>query len=453
MFRRPYAWIFGALISLTCFTNYAPFRIAIPYEQYQLPNGLNVILSPDKGPGVAISVWQKVGSNDEVKGRSGLAHLFEHLMFEGSEHVPSDPFALLESVGAHSLNASTSFERTNYYETVPSDQLELALAVESDRMSFLKISQEKLNEQLEVVRREREQRFEAAPYGEASLLFWEQMFPKPHPFHGHIIGSHEDLISATLADVQNFYKKHYGPTNASIALVGDFKVDEAKALIAKYFQTLPATPKTPEPHIPAVVFKDQTILRVEEKLGKLPLLRIAYITPALYQEGDADLDLLGGILSGSENGRLTKALTRDNKLASSVNTYQQSHKELSVFTIEALLNADTKPEDAINVIDKVLASVANNPITAIEIERSRNTFLTAMMLGLQEKGGYKGKAEVLQSYWRFTGDPGFLSKDLERYANVTPGSMTQSVAKYLPPKDKRKILIAAPVTTQIASKE
>lgn len=425
--------------------------ISIPFEKHTLPNGLNLLLSQDKSsPFVAISLWYNVGAVHEHVKKTGLAHLFEHLMFEGTPHVKEDGhFKLLDAAGAFSMNASTSFERTNYYQTVPKNRLELALALEASRMFFLNISQEKLDEQREVVRREREQRFETSPYGVASLKLWQSIFGPNHPFYGRVIGSHEDLQAASLGDVKNFYNRFYGPTNATLTLVGDFEIDEAKKMVEKYFSTLPRSKLELAPKIkPAQIAKEE-IIRHEEKIGRLPLIRMQYLTPSLFQPGDAEMDILADILAGGEHGRLNKALMRENQLAVSVSAYQQSMEQQSIFTIDVLLNDPKLEKDALAAIDKVLLGLKSNPPSKKEVERAQNLILTDFYFGLQEFGGHMGKAEALQSYNRYTKDPGFISKDVKRYQSVNSLTLTDTAQKYLLTKE-RKVLIATPAQNQMA---
>jgi zinc protease len=428
-------------------------QVLLPHEKYTLDNGLDVILSVDKSmPFVAVNVWYQVGSVSEKPHKTGLAHLFEHLMFEGTRQVPaSQHFRLLEKAGAFEVNASTSFDRTNYYQTVPKSQLELALSLESSRMFFLAIDQHKLDEQRAVVRREREQRTETAAYGLATQKLWQSVFAKPHPFFGKVIGSHEDLMAASLDDVQDFYDLHYGPQNASLTLVGDFDEAEAKALINKYFATLPKGEKVPEPILPKFSINKQEIIRVDEKLGKLPLVRIHYLTPALFQPGDAEMDVIAHILTGGEYGRLTKAITRDKQLASAVSAYQQSMDQLSVFTIDAMLNPGVNENLVIEEIDKVIADLLAVPPSQIEIERARNSILKTQLFSLQSIGGHSGRAELLQIYNRFAKNPDYIKQDIMRYQVVDQKALESYAKSYLS-KEARKVLIAKPSVPHVAAK-
>ncbi len=429
-------------------------RLHIPVEKHVLDNGLTVLLSEDHStPFVAVNLWYNVAAKNELRSKTGLAHLFEHLMFEGSRHVSgANHFRLLEKAGAVDVNASTSFDRTNYYETVPRDKLALALSQEASRMFFLNIDQKNLDEQRQVVFQEGKQRIDTMPYGVAALTAWQSIFQRNHPFHGRVLGSTEDLAGASLGDVQNFYDRYYGPSNASLALVGDFNKAEALALVKKYFATLPKAAPMPRATLPKVALSKEEIIRVDEKLGKLPLVRIQYVTPALFRPGDADLDILSHVLTGGEFGRLTKAITRDKQLVSSTAAYQQSFEDVSVFTIDAVLNPDVDENVVVKEIDQVLANLLVHPPTKTEIERARNSILTTQFFGLQNLGGSFGKAEILQTYNRFANNPDFIQQDIMRYNQVDSKSLQTFVAKYLPVGTARKILFAKPVLTKLAQK-
>lgn len=437
----------GLLMATTALAS----RLSLPNNHYYLDNGLKVIFSKDPSPFVALNLWYQVGANNEEPNKTGKAHLFEHLMFEGSKHISDPPghFRILEKAGGFGINASTSFDRTNYYETVPKNELERVLSMESSRMFFLDITQAKLDEQREVVRREREQRYETQPYGMATLKLWESIFPKNHPMHGRVIGSHEDLKASSLNDVQSFYDRYYGPSNACLTLVGNFDEDEAKKLINKYFASLPKTEPIKPAVVPEVKIDGQEIIKFDEKLGKVPLIRFQYITPALFAPGDAELDVLAHILAGGEFGRLTKAITRDKPLASSVSAYQQSLEHLSVFSIDVVLNPAVEANAVISEVDQVLASLVSEPVQELEIDRARNSILTDQFFGLQE---LSARAEMLQIYNRFAKNPDSINQDFERYRAVDQESIKVSAQKYLPVGQGRKILIAQPASNSVATK-
>lgn len=427
-------------------------KMSLPSEKLSLNNGLSVILSEDHStPFVSVNIWYGVGAVHEQPHRTGLAHFFEHLMFEGSKHVKEgEHFSVLENAGASDLNASTSFDRTNYYQTVPKSQLELVLNMESSRMFWLVINPTTVQAQRDVVKNERRQRYETSPYGNALLKLWENIFPKNHPYHGQVIGSHEDLEAATIEDIQAFYDRYYSPSNATITIVGDFERNHALALIEKYFATLPKTPVPALPALPEVKITKQEIIRVDEKIGQLPLIRMQYITPALFWPGDADMDLLAHVLTGTQNARLTKALTRDKPLANSISASQQSFAQTSVFSIDALLNPGVDENEVIKELDRVLADLATHPITQVELDQARNATLTDMLFSLQKLGGYGGRSELLQAYNRFAGRPDFLQADINRYQAVTSDSITKAALKYVPAAKARKVLIAKPASFNIA---
>ncbi|WNG13227.1 M16 family metallopeptidase [Cystobacter fuscus] len=423
--------------------------LAIPYDKYALPNGLEVLLARDpKLPVVAVNVWYHVGSYDEQPGRTGFAHLFEHMMFQGSKHVPDDVhIALLEQLGGTDLNGTTNFDRTNYFETVPSNQLATALWLESDRMGFLldALDEKKLHTQQEVVKNERRQGVETRPYGIAQEKFWQTLFPAPHPYHGKVIGSMADLNAATVEDVKAFFRKWYAPANATLAVVGDFEPQEARALIEKYFATLPSTPKPARPEVAPVKLTGEKIVRHDEKIGTLPLVVIGWLTPPYLSEGDAIADMLGNVLGTGKSSRLYKRLVVDKGLAQSVSASQQSLGAQSVFTVEAVARPGVSSDALVKEIDAVLEEMRRAGPTAAELDQARTRFETQMLAGLQSVGGFGGKADTLQSYNHFRGDPGFLVHDLERYDAVTPERVRDFARDTLKPTE-RVVLHAVPST-------
>ena len=423
-------------------------KLKIPFEKYTLDNGLEVILHEDhRLPLVAVSVWYHVGGFHEPKGRSGFAHLFEHMMFQGSAHVGDDKhFAILKRLGASFVNGTTNFDRTNYLETVPANQLESALWLESDRMGFLlnALSKKKLDNQRSVVKNERRQGLETAPYGIAREKLWQALFPKPHPYHGRVIGSMADLDAATVGDVRGFFRTWYSPANATITLAGDFKSAGAKALIKKYFGSLPAKPKPAAPTVKVATLSEQVSLRHDEEVATLAQVTVGWHTPALYAEGDAAADVLATTLAGGKASRLHRRLVRKLQLAQSVSAYQASMGAQSVFMISATARPGVAPAKLLAEIDAVLDRVRTAGVKQGEVTRAKNRYETGFFSGLQRLGGFGGKAERLQSYNHFTRDPGYLQKDLDRYRKVTPGDVKSFVARYLV-KDRRVVMTAVPV--------
>ena len=266
----------------------------LQFEKYTLPNGLEVILSQKRGlPMVAVNLWYHVGPANEEKGRTGFAHLFEHMMFQSSKHVPPDShIRLLEAAGASDLNGTTDYDRTNYFETVPSNQMELALWLESDRMGYLldKVDQAALSNQQDVVRNERRQSVENEPYGFAEEALTQTLFPAGHPYYGNVIGSHEDIQAAKLDDVKKFFRQYYAPNNASLAIVGDFEPAQVKALVQKYFGTLKRGPAVPpiKAETPKITSERRTVVNARVEL---PRVYMAWLTSPILKPGDADADI------------------------------------------------------------------------------------------------------------------------------------------------------------------
>ncbi len=431
--------------------------LALPHEKYTLPNGLEVILAQDKKlPVVSVNIWYHVGAYHEQPGRTGFAHLFEHMMFQGSKNVADDVhISMLEQLGASDLNGTTNFDRTNYFETVPSNHLETALWLESDRMGFLldALNEAKLNTQKEVVKNERRQGVETAPYGLAQEKLWQALFPAPHPYHGAVIGSLEDLDAATPEDVRGFFQKWYAPSNATLAIVGDFDPAKAKALVEKYFGGLPSLPKPQKPEVAPVKLTAEQVIRHDEEIATLPKLSMAWHTPAYFQEGDATADVLATALSTGKASRLYQRLVLDKQLAQSVDATQQSLGAQSVFTIEVVARPGVSTDALKKEVDAILEDIRKKGVTPEEIERARTRYDTRMLAGLQSIGGFGGKADVLQSYNHFVGEPSYVAQDLARYGQVTPEKVKQFATETLRP-DARVVLHAVPpARTPAASKE
>src|SRR5688572_33107144 len=299
----------------------------LQFEKYTLPNGLEVILSQDRRlPMVAVNLWYHVGPANEEPGRTGFAHLFEHMMFQSSKHVPPDShIRLLEAAGASDLNGTTDYDRTNYFETVPSNQVELALWLESDRMGYLldKVDQPALSNQQDVVRNERRQSVENEPYGLAEETLTQSLFPAGHPYYGNVIGSHEDIQAAKLDDVKNFFKQYYAPNNASLAIVGDFEPAQMKALVQKYFGTLKRGPAVPPitADTPKITSERRKVVNARVEL---PRVYMAWLTSPILKPGDADADIAATILGGGRSSRLYKKLVYEKQIAQDVTAQQYS---------------------------------------------------------------------------------------------------------------------------------
>ena len=418
----------------------------LEFEKYTLPNGLEVILSQKRGlPMVAVNLWYHVGPANEAAGRTGFAHLFEHMMFQSSKHVPPDShIRLLEAAGASDLNGTTDFDRTNYFETVPSSQLELALWLESDRMGYLleKVDQAALSNQQDVVRNERRQSVENQPYGLAEEALVQAMFPKGHPYHGYVIGSHEDIQAAQLEDVQTFFRQYYAPNNATMAIVGDFDVAQTKKLVEKYFGTLKRGPAVPAPKADAVRIASERRLTVPSRV-ELPRVYMAWLTPPIFKPGDAEADITGTILGGGRSSRLFKKLVYERQIAQNVSAQQQSLTLGSVFQIEVTARPGHSAEELEKAVDEELAAMRAQPPSMREIEMARNTIETNIIGGLERLGGFGGIADRLNSYNHFLGTPDYLQKDIQRYRAVTPATVQNFVRDNLS-TSARVVLHAVP---------
>lgn len=420
--------------------------IEIPHETYVLDNGLEVILHQDERlPLVAVSIWYHVGAIDEVEGRSGFAHLFEHMMFQASPHVGEDRFfRILEEIGGTSLNGTTNFDRTNYFETVPAHELETVLWMESDRMGFLlaSLTQQALDVQIDVVQNERRQSVENREYGLMDERLTQELYPKPHPYYGSVIGSMDDIGAATLDDVREFFRTYYTPANATLVVAGDFERGEAKALVEKYFGPLKGRPKPPRRDVPPPPITAPKKIDFPEPVAKLPKISIAWRGPSAFEEDTAALDLLSHVISGTRSARLDKAVTFDDQIAQSVTAYFQEHMSGGVFQIDLVVRPGRTLDEAVTAIDGVLDDLRKNPPTAAELRRAKNSQETSIVRGLEQLGGFGGRAERLQLYNHFLQDPDRVAWDLKRYQDVTIEDLSRVLDRYL--TDKRIAIHAVP---------
>lgn len=409
---------------------------SIPFEKYTLKNGLEVILSPDHTlPLVSVNIWYHVGPAYELPGRTGFAHLFEHMMFQGSQHVgPKAHFHYLEAAGASDINGTTSFDRTNYFETVPSNQLDLALWLESDRMGFLlpTLDQEKLANQRDVVRNERRQTHENQPYGVVQEALFHELFPKGHPYYGEVIGSHADIEAARLKDVRDFFRQYYTPNNASLSIAGDFDSKTIKAQVEKYFGTLPSGPPVPKLDVTTPPITSERREVVTDTV-ELPRVYMAWFGPSFLTQGDAENDVLTQILGGGKTSRLYQSLVHDKQIAQSVFANNQSMMLTSVVEIEATARPGVKAEDLEKAIDEVLAKFRAEGPTQQELDRARNVIEAQMIEQLQSTSRV---ADLLNQYNHFLHDPGFLPKDYERYEKITVAALKKRAATGLLPANR-----------------
>jgi len=420
-------------------------KLSVPYTQFKLPNGLNVILHRDTSvPVVSVNVWYHVGSGNERPGRTGFAHLFEHVMFEGSMHVPEGSFDnWLEAAGGNN-NGSTTNDRTNYYEDMPNNALELALFLESDRMGFLLDDKapDKINGQRDVVKNEKRQSVDNQPYGQAFIELPALLYPAGHPYSWSTIGSMEDLTAASFEDVARFFRTYYVPGNASLVIAGDIDIDATRKLVEKWFSDVPAGKPVPPLNAPTVVLDGVKKKTITDRV-QLPRLFLAWHTPALLKPGDAELDIVANVLSGGKNSRLYKRLVYDMQIAQDVNAVQQSQALDSNFMIIATARPGQTLDRIQAVIDEEIDKLRAAPPEPREVQRAINQFEANFFRGMERVGGFGGKANQLNSYYKSAGTPDYFQKDLDRYRALTPADIKAAVEKYLP-KDRRVELSVVP---------
>jgi zinc protease len=422
-----------------------PAPLQIDYSSFTLRNGLHVILHEDHSvPLVSVNLWYHVGSANERQGRTGFAHLFEHLMFMGSGHVKPGEFdTWLESVGGQN-NGSTTNDRTNYYIDVPSNALELALFLESDRMGYLldTMTPMTVDAQRDVVKNERRQSVENQPYGIAEIVLEEMLYPEGHPYHWPVIGYMEDLTAATYDDVVAFFKRYYSPSNASLVVAGDIDPVATRRLVEKWFSDVKPGPP-PEPMtIPGVALSSVQKKTITDRV-QLPRLYLAWLTPRMYAPGDATLDVLSSVLSGGKNSRLYKRLVYEMQIAQSVEAYQASRALSSYFLIEATPRPGHTIEELQKVIDEEIATLQREAPTAHEVQRAINQTESTFFSRLERVGGYRGKAEQLNAYFTNTGDPDWFDEDLARYRAISPSDVRAAAEIFLP-ADRRVELTVVP---------
>ena len=413
--------------------------LSIPYEKYTLENGLEVILHQDnKVPIVAIDVWYHVGAGDETPGKSGFAHLFEHMLFQGSLHVGEDKhFATLQKLGASQVNGSTNFDRTNYYEVIPSHHLETGLWLESDRMGYFlpMLTQKSLDNQIEVVRNEKRQRTDNVPYGLSNEALFQMLYPKGHPYRGIVIGRHEDLTASSLEDVKDFYKKWYTPKNATLVIAGDIDIPETKKLVSKWFATLEGGPKPIHQKVKTPkVQRDRKV--IVDKFAKLRKLSYAWHTPGKFQKGSKELRILAKALT-SDTGRLYKSLVHKRQLAQSVSAYQMSNKLSGVFFLSVMLKPDADQALLESLIEKELSKVQKKPLKPKEIKRAITAIESHSIFRLE---GLLQRAETLHYYNHYLKDPGYLAKDLKAYQQISSQNIQNAAATYLKRQNRIEVL-------------
>ena len=422
-------------------------KLDVPFTQFNLPNGLHVILHEDHTvPLVTVNVWYHVGSAREKPGRTGFAHLFEHLMFMGSAHAKYGDFdQLLEAAGGTN-NASTAEDRTNYYIDVPSSALELALFLESDRMAYLldAMSPKTVDAQRDVVKNERRQNYENAPYGMSSIEIAQMLYPQGHPYRWPTIGYMEDLTAASYQDVVDFFKIYYQPANASLVVAGDIDVARTRASVEKWF----AEVKPGAAPVPPIDYPHANLTEVRKKTiqdrVQLPRLYLTWITPSHFEPGDAELDVLSLLLAGGKNSRLYKRLVYDLQIAQDVAAFQASKTLNSEYQIIVTARPTASIDRIRAIVDEELAKIQQAPPTDREFTRAINQIEASFYDRMERVGDFGGVGDQMNGHYFATGNPGYFNEDLSRYRALSPADIQAVAARFLP-LTKRVELIVEPV--------
>ncbi len=404
----------------------------LPFTREVLDNGLTVLVHEHHDvPLVAVNVWYHVGSKNERAGLTGFAHLFEHLMFEGSAHHDRGYFGPLQDAGA-SLNGSTNADRTNYWETVPREALDLALWLESDRMGHLlpALTEAKLANQRDVVLNERRQNYENRPYGRAGFALAGALYPHDHPYHWPTIGWPADIAAARLEDVSAFFSRYYHPGNATLAIAGDVDAADAIARARAYFGDIPAGPPVERIAPPVPALGASVRLLLEDRV-ELPRVYLAWHSAALFAPGDAEADLLAEILGGGKTSRLYRKLVFDDRVATELIATQASREAGSMFQVVATAAPGRSLQQVVDIVDAELRALAEQGPSADEVERVKAQAESAFVMRLQHVGGFGGRADQLNAYQTYLGDPAAFSIDLERYLRVTRESIAASARALL----------------------
>ncbi|MFO0759749.1 MAG: pitrilysin family protein [Byssovorax sp.] len=420
-------------------------RVELTFERFVLPNGLEVILHEDhRTPIVAVSLDYHVGSKDDPPGKSGVAHLFEHVMYNGSRNVPAGMFEkYLAQAGVSASNGSTNVDVTSYYETLPASELALALWLESDRMASLldRLDQASFDREREVVKNERRQRYENSPYGlVVPVAIRNSLYPEGHPYHNASMGVPAELDAASLDDVRAFFKRYYVPGNASLVIAGDIQKPRARELVERYFGRVPkgADPAAKRAPMP-VSLASEVRIDVEADV-ELSRVYVVWPTVTRYAPGSTELDLLSMVLSLGKSSRLHKRLVYDLQIAQAVSADADSALLAGVFYISVLLKKDTPVEKVLKEIDAELAKMQAGGPTEEEMERARSVIIPNMLFGLEAE---TTRAAVLNNEAYFAGDPGYLSKHLAQIEALAPADLKAAAQKLLP-LDRRLVAVVTP---------
>ena len=424
----------------------------ISFEKFTLSNGLDVILHQENSlPLVAVNVWYHVGSKDEEPGKTGYAHLFEHLMFEGSKHHNRSHFEPLQQVGAN-LNGSTTTDRTNYWEDLPSNYLELALWLEADRMGFLldALDQRRFDVQRDVVKNERRQSYDDRPYGVSTIHLQGSVYPMPHPYHWPTIGFHEDLDAATLDDAKTFFQRFYHPANASLALAGDFQLEEARKLVERYFGDLPpgpALPKTRRTDSQLQGLVDYTLY--DQVL--LPRLSLVWPSVPRFHPDEAPLSILAAVLGDGRSSRMHRSLVYERRIAQSVNVFHGAAEIAGDFQIDLTAAQGHDMKEIEEAVYSELERIKHHLPSPEEMERAKNHIEWRHVRQMASIGGFGGLANRLNSFNVFTGDPGLVNRDVERFMAVQPEDVSRVANTYIRDRQVRLVVLPEPSRSYAAT--
>jgi zinc protease len=446
------AGIFSVLLLISAPLLFAQDRLSVPVERFTLDNGLTVILHQDDTiPVIATSVWYHVGSADERPGRTGFAHLFEHLMFEGSANVPEGKIdEWFEEVGG-SPNGTTNNDRTNYIQQFSSNALDLALFIESDRMAFLleAMSPETVDGQRDVVKNERRQSYENRPYGMAWQTIGEALYPADHPYHWPVIGYMDDLSAASYQDVVDFYTQYYVPNNATLSIAGDLDFAEARRLVEKWFSEIPRGAEVQPIEAEKPRLDGETRLTIEDRV-QLPRIYMAWHTPAYFSPGDAEMDLVASLLTGGRNSRLYQRLVYELEIADDVSAFQNSRRLSSMFMISATARSGHTLDELEAVINEELERLKNEAAAERELDRAKNSFETQFF---EQMEPLLTRADRLALYDFYTGNPDYFEEDLARYRAIDASDLSRAAERYLS-LDRRVVLSVVPTgSVELAAAE
>ena len=406
--------------------------IDLAFEKYTLPNGLEVILHRDpKAPLIAVNVWYHVGSGDELAQKSGFAHLFEHMMFQGTKHTGADThFPILQEIGASAVNGTTNTDRTNYFETVPAHQIETALWLESDRMGFLldALTIASFRNQVDVVRNERRQRYDNVPYGKARFAVAASLYPEGHPYRYLTIGKHDDLVKASLEDVRGFFQTWYVPSNATLVVAGDFDPGDMKGLITKWFGDLTAGPKPKRNDVALPMLATTVKSEVPDGFAKLEQVQRTWLGPRALSDESYPIEVLLEVLGADSWGRLSRRLVVQDPLCTAVRVWLDGRTHSGEIVVIAQVKPGADKKKVIAILDEEIARLQREPISMAELRRVVINTESSFVWGLEDLAQ---RADQLQFFNHFTGDPGYASKYLAKFRALTPEAVRDAAKLWL----------------------